>query len=92
MTYTEPYRNIPIRATFITATQGTWTHGRVHTPKTELTVGRTAVSSAILETSAKTNVGQNMQHACTTDIEDVLMFETFKKIFKKQVVCGTANN
>jgi hypothetical protein len=36
------------------------------------------------------NVGQNMQCAYTSDVEEILMFITFKG-FKKQVAHETAN-
>jgi hypothetical protein len=37
------------------------------------------------------NVGQNMQCAYISDVEEILTFKTFKG-FKKQVACETANN
>jgi hypothetical protein len=38
-----------------------------------------------------TNVGQNMYHAFTSNIEEILKFKTFKG-FKNQVACEMANN
>jgi hypothetical protein len=37
------------------------------------------------------NVGRNMKYAYTTDVEEILTFETLKG-FKKQVAFETANN
>jgi hypothetical protein len=38
-----------------------------------------------------TNTGRNMECAYTSDVEEILMFKTFKG-FKKQVPRETANN
>jgi hypothetical protein len=38
-----------------------------------------------------TNVGLNMQCAYISDVEEILLFKTFKG-FQKQVACETDNN